>query len=306
MPIRVQQGLPAVDQLAKENIIVDSPNDNQHHSGHTLKIGLLNLMPLKERTELDFLRLFSNTPLDVEIEFVETSTYRSTHTPHEHLDKFYKKWTRIKNRRFDGFIITGAPVEHLDFEDVLYWKELEQIMDWCHENVASTLYICWAAQAALYHFHKINKYPLSKKLSGIYSHVVKIDNLPLYNGFDDEFYVPHSRFSEIRKEDILNRDALKIVSESPDAGIHCVMTHDGKEIFVTGHAEYAPDTLDFEYHRDLKKGLDPQIPANYYRDDNPENGYVVRWRCHAHNFFNNWLNYYVNRSVTNKDNQKKS
>jgi len=258
-----------------------------------LKVALLNLMPEKIVTETDFVRLLSNNPLQVEVDLVKMKTHESKHTSLEHLAAFYKNFDDIRKENYDGMIITGAPVEMLDFEDVNYWEELKEIFDWAAIHVTSTMYICWAAQAGLYHFHGIKKYPLGKKKFGIFKHTVNNPAILLFRGFDDEFYVPHSRHTEIRRKDILEVPALSLLSESPEAGVYLVMSRGGREIFITGHSEYAPETLNKEYLRDLAKGLPIEMPVNYYRNGNPENGICVQWRAHAHLMFKNWLNYYV-------------
>jgi homoserine O-succinyltransferase len=258
-----------------------------------LKVALLNLMPMKIVTETDFVRLLSNSPLQVEVDLVKMKTHESKHTPVEHLATFYKNFDDIRKANYDGMIITGAPVEMLNFEEVTYWKELTEIFDWASRHVTSTVYICWAAQAGLYHFHGINKFPLDKKKFGVFKHTLTNPGIPLFRGFDDEFYVPHSRHTDIRREDILKAPALSLLSESQEAGVYLVMSHGGREFFITGHSEYAPNTLHNEYMRDLDKGLPIEMPVNYYKDDNPEKGICIRWRAHAHLMFKNWLNYYV-------------
>lgn len=306
MPVKIPDNLPAVAKLMEENIFVLPTTRAESQDIRELKIGILNLMPLKDRTETDFLRLISNSPLQVDVDLIETASYRGSHTPVRHMDKFYKSWPMVKNCYYDGFIITGAPVEDLEFEDVSYWSELTEIMDWCRTHVTSTLYICWGALAGLYHHFGINKHPLSEKISGVYNHRVLDLKCPLFRGFDDIFLVPHSRHSGINTKDIIKENRLSLLSDSPEAGAHCIMTEKGKEIFVTGHAEYSPDTLDFEYKRDYKAGLNPKIPQNYYIDDNPDKGISVRWRAHANLFFSNWLNYYVYQETPYNWNRKGS
>ena len=258
-----------------------------------LKIAILNLMPIKITTETDFIRLLSNTPLQIQIEFMKIKSHTSKNTPVEHMMMFYRDFEEMRKEKYDGLIVTGAPLEQMDFEEVTYWGELQEVFNWAHSHVTSTVYICWAAQAALYHFYGVPKYPTSEKVFGIFKHKALVPHLPIFRGFDDEFYAPHSRHSEILRKDIEKVDALTIISESEDAGVHIVTARNGREFFITGHSEYAPNTLDNEYRRDVDKGLPIKIPQNYYRDDNPDNGPVVKWRGHANLLFGNWLNYYV-------------
>jgi homoserine O-succinyltransferase len=258
-----------------------------------LKMAILNLMPVKITTETDFVRLLSNSPLQVEVDFVKMKDHQSKNTPLDHLTTFYKNFEDIRDENYDGMIITGAPVELLEFEKVNYWEELKDIFDWAAKHVTSTLYICWGAQAGLYHFFGVPKYPLEKKMFGVFKHTVNDLNIPLFRGFDDEFYIPHSRHTDIKRTDILKTPGLKLLSESKEAGVYIAMARGGREIFITGHSEYASDTLHNEYIRDKAKGLPIEIPLNYYIDNNPENPYLVRWRAHAHLLFKNWLNYYV-------------
>lgn len=293
MPVKVPDGLPAIERLRKEHIFIISDSRADRQDIRPLKIGILNLMPVKESTEVDILRLLSNSPLQIEVDLIETATYRGSHTPISHMDTFYIPWPRVRNRFYDGFIITGAPVEDIDFENVNYWEELKQIMDWCTTNVTSTLYICWAALAGLYHHYGIAKLMLPKKLSGVYPHMVTSPGCELMRGFDDGFMVPHSRNSKAAEADIKADRRLTVASESREAGIHCVIAKEGREIFITGHSEYSPETLDNEYHRDLAKGLEPDMPENYYIDNDPAKGIDVKWRAHANLLFSNWLNYYV-------------
>ena len=293
MPIRVQNDLPVKEILEKENIFVMDEHRAMHQDIRPIKIGLLNLMPLKEDTELQILRSLSNTPLQVDVSFVTVSSHQSKNTPTSHLNKFYQKFSEIKDQKFDGFIITGAPVEQMPFEEVDYWDEVTEIFDWARTHVTSTLYICWAAQAGLYHFYGVPKYKLGKKMFGVFKHKVNDVQNPIFRGFDDEFYVPHSRHTEVRAEDIRRIRELSIVSESEESGVYMVMARGGRGFFITGHSEYSPYTLDGEYRRDVSKGLDIDLPKNYYRDNNPEKGPVVRWRGHANLLFSNWLNYFV-------------
>lgn len=293
MPVRVPSSLPAVEALRNENIFVIEEQRASAQDIRPLKIAILNLMPLKIMTETDLLRLISNTPLQIEIDFLEPDGHVSKNTPREHIEAFYQKFDDIRHDNYDGFIVTGAPVEKVDFEQVDYWPQLREIFDWARTHVTSTLYICWAALAGLYHHYGIPKYVLDKKISGVFKHTVNDCMNPIFRGFDDIFYVPHSRYSEVRKEDIVKKPELKIIAESSQSGVYIVMARNGREFFITGHSEYSPMTLDFEYRRDLEKGLNPQIPDNYYLDNNPDNPPIVRWRSHANLLFTNWLNYFV-------------
>jgi homoserine O-succinyltransferase len=293
MPLNIPDKLPAYDVLTGENIFVMTHSRAVHQDIRPLRIGLLNLMPLKIETEVHLLRLLSNTPLQVEIDLVHTATYRSTHTPESHLETFYTTFEEIKDKKYDGFIITGAPVEQMEFEDVAYWEELTEIMDWAKKHVTSTLYICWAAQAGLYYNYSVPKYPLDKKMFGVFSHTVRAPQVPLVRGFDDTFLAPHSRHTEIRKEDIIANPELVLVSESEEAGVFIVTSKSGRDIYVTGHVEYDPLTLKNEYMRDKNKGLEIEPPENYFPLDDETQHPVVRWRSHANLLFSNWLNYYV-------------
>jgi len=293
MPVRVPVSLPAVETLRSENIFVIDEQRASSQDIRPLRIAILNLMPLKIMTETDLLRLISNTPLQIELDFIDTDSHVSKNTPREHIETFYKSFDDIKHNNYDGLIITGAPVEKVEFESVDYWDELTQIFDWAKKHVTSTLYICWAALAGLYYHYKIPKYVLDKKISGVFKHHIDDELNPIFRGFDDVFYVPHSRFSEVRKEDIEKVSDLKIIAESNESGIYMVMARGGREFFITGHSEYSPYTLDFEYHRDLEKGLNPSIPVNYYLNDDPTKPPIVRWRSHANLLFSNWLNYFV-------------
>lgn len=293
MPLNIPDKLPAVNILQKENIFVMNETRATHQDIRPMKIVILNLMPLKITTETHILRLLSNTPLQVEIVLLHTNDHISTHTPIEHLQSFYKTFTEIKHQKFDGMIITGAPIEHLEFENVDYWGELKKIMDWVKTNVTSTMFICWGAQAGLYHYYKIPKYKLDKKMFGVFNHHVNDPRIPLVRGFDEEFQAPHSRHTEVRRKDIEKVKDLIIVSESDEAGIYMVMTKDGRQIFVTGHSEYDPSTLKEEFERDKNKGLKIDIPKNYFPGDNPEEMPKVKWKSHANLLYYNWLNYYV-------------
>ena len=293
MPVRVPVSLPAVETLREENIFVIDEQRASSQDIRPLRIAILNLMPLKVMTETDLLRLISNTPLQIELDFIDTDSHVSKNTPREHIETFYKKFEEVKHNNYDGLIITGAPVEKVDFEEVDYWDELTEIFEWAKKHVTSTLYICWAALAGLYHHYGIPKYVLERKISGVFKHYIDDELNPIFRGFDDVFYVPHSRFSEVRREDIDKVPALKIIAESNESGIYMVMARGGREFFITGHSEYSPYTLDFEYHRDLEKGMKPDIPQNYYEDNNPENPPIVRWRSHANLLFTNWLKYFL-------------
>ena len=258
-----------------------------------LRIVILNLMPLKITTETDLIRLLSNTPLQIEVDFLKISGHISKNTPVEHMMTFYKDFSTLRNENYDGMIITGAPVEQMPFEEVDYWKEVSEIFDWARTHVTSTLYICWAAQAGLYHFYGVPKYPLPQKMFGIFKHKVYDHQNPIFRGFDDEFYVPHSRHTEVRKSDIEKVPELTLLSESEESGVYMVMARGGREFFITGHSEYSPYTLDTEYRRDLDKGLPIEMPLNYYRNNDPKKGPLVRWRGHANLLLSNWLNYFV-------------
>ncbi len=293
MPVRVPVSLPAVDTLREENIFVIDEQRASSQDIRPLRIGILNLMPLKIMTETDLLRLISNTPLQIELDLIDTSSHVSRNTPREHIEEFYKTFDDIRDQNYDGFIITGAPVEKVRFEEVDYWSELQEIFDWARTHVTSTLYICWAAFAGLYHHYGIDKIVLDRKISVVFPHRINDRKNPIFRGFDDEFFVPHSRFSAVSASDINRVPGLQILSESDESGVYMVMARNGREFFITGHSEYSPGTLDFEYHRDLAKGMNPEIPAHYYRNNNPEEGPVVRWRSHANLLFSNWLNYFV-------------
>ncbi len=293
MPIRIPDKLPATKQLRNENIFVMSEKKAMHQDIRPLKIVIVNLMPTKITTETQLLRLLSNSPLQTEIEFLQMDSHKSKNTPHEHLKTFYKTFDKIKDSRFDGMIITGAPVENLEFEKVDYWDELVKIMDWSTTHVTSTLHICWAAQAGLYYHYGVPKYPLKEKCSGIFKHKVNRKTAKLVRGFDNEFYAPHSRNTEVRAEDIKKIKGLEILADSKEAGVYIVFTKGGRRIFVMGHSEYDADTLKQEYFRDLEKGLNPAIPKYYFPDDNPNKKPSAVWRSHASLLFSNWLNYFV-------------
>jgi homoserine O-succinyltransferase len=293
MPLTLPDKLPAIDLLKKENIFVMDTTRATTQDIRPLRIAILNLMPLKITTETDLVRLLSNSPLQIELSFMKVKSHTSKNTPIEHMQAFYTDFENMRDQNYDGFIITGAPVEHLEFEQVGYWEEMTEIFEWARHHVTSTLYICWAAQAGLYHHYGIPKYPLEKKMFGIFKHVMSNPELPIFRGFDDEFYIPHSRHTEIRREDIERRPELSILAESDESGVYMVMAREGREFFLTGHSEYSPLTLDTEYRRDLSKGLPIEIPQHYYRNDDPSQPPLVRWRGHANLLFNNWLNYYV-------------
>lgn len=293
MPIKVPDRLPATQQLRKENIFVMSEKKAMHQDIRPLKIVIVNLMPTKITTETQLLRLLSNSPLQVEIDFLQMDTHESKNTPHEHLSAFYKTFDEIKKSKYDGMIITGAPVENLDFEEVDYWDELVKIMDWSTKNVTSTLHICWAAQAGLYYHYGVPKHQLKEKCSGVFKHRVNRRTAKLMRGFDNEFYAPHSRHTEVRAEDIKKVKELEILAESKEAGVYIVFTKGGRRIFVMGHSEYDANTLRDEYFRDLERGKNPSVPKHYFPNDDTTKRPVVRWRSHASLLFSNWLNYFV-------------
>lgn len=293
MPIMIQDGLPAIKVLSEENIFVMAASRASHQDIRVLKILILNLMPLKIVTENQLLRMLSNSPLQCDVKLMLPSTHESRNTPREHLDVFYETFDDVKDSKFDGLIITGAPIENFDFEDVDYWPEMVKIMDWAKTHVFSTLHICWAAQAGLYHHHGVPKHPVEKKVSGVFSHTISDRRVPLVRGFDDNFFAPHSRHTEVRRDDIVDKEELVILSESEDAGIYIVLDKNGRDIYVTGHSEYDPLTLKEEYDRDFKRGDNPPVPRNYFPDDDPTQPPIIRWRSHAHLLFSNWLNYYV-------------
>ena len=293
MPIRIQSDLPAKEILEKENIFVMDENRAMHQDIRPIKIGILNLMPLKEEKELQLLRSLSNTPLQVDVTFVAVSSHESKNTSMSHLNKFYESFADIKRRYFDGLIITGAPVEQMEYEDVDYWEEICQIFEWTKSHVTSTLHLCWGAQAGMYYHYGLKKYLLPQKKFGVYEHRVMNRKVPLVRGFDEVFYAPHSRHTGISREDVDNCKALRILAESDAAGPFLMSTENGRQIFVTGHPEYDKYTLDSEYRRDVDKGLPIHVPVNYYPDDDPTKPPLFRWRAHAHLLYENWLNYYV-------------
>lgn len=293
MPLNIPIKMPAIETLKAENIFVMDNERASTQEIRPLKIVILNLMPMKITTETDLIRLLSNSPLQIEIDFLKLKSHTSKNTPIEHLMAFYKTFEKIKKGKYDGMIITGAPVEHMEFEAVDYWSEITEILDWAKHNVTSTLFICWAAQAGLYHYYGIPKYQMDKKMFGVFKHTVLDPKNPIFRGFDDEFFVPHSRHTEVRKKDIEKVPELSILSESKDSGIYIIMGRNGREFFITGHSEYSRYTLHDEYIRDLKKGLNIDMPVNYYEDNDPQKAPVIRWKSHANLLFTNWLNYFV-------------
>lgn len=293
MPIKIQKDLPAKAVLEKENIFMMDEDRAVRQDIRPLEILILNIMPVKEDTETQLLRALSNTPLQVDCTFLMMSSHISKNTSYSHLNKFYVVFDDICRRKFDGMIITGAPVEHLDFEEVNYWEELERIMEWSKSHVTSTMHICWGAQAGLYYHYGIPKYKREKKLSGIYRHRVLNRKIPLVRSWDDFVMAPHSRYTEVRREDIEKRKELSILAESDEAGVFVVISQDGKQVFIQGHPEYDRMTLNYEYHRDLEKGLSPELPCNYYENNNPFSVPVLTWRNMSNTLYSNWLNFYV-------------
>ncbi|XOK62739.1 homoserine O-acetyltransferase MetA [Paenibacillus elgii] len=293
MPIKVPDHLPAKEVLVNENIFVMDESVAFRQDIRPLRIVILNLMPTKETTETQLLRLIGNTPLQVEFILLHPKTHTSKNTSLEHLEQFYKTFENIKHERFDGMIITGAPVEQLEFEEVNYWEELTQIMEWSKTHVTSTLHICWAAQAGLYYHFGVPKYPLDEKIFGVFPHTITTPNVKLLRGFDELFLVPQSRHTDVRREDVARVEQLDILSESEEAGVYIAATKDGKQIFITGHSEYDACTLKYEYDRDVNKGMEIAIPKNYYPKDDPTRPPLNTWRAHANLLFSNWLNYYV-------------
>lgn len=293
MPLNIPNNLPAIKDLQNENIFVLREENAVRQDIRPLQIAILNLMPIKRETETHILRLLSNSPLQIEIVLLRTVSHEPKHTPKEHLESFYKTFEEIQDKQFDGMIITGAPIEKLDFEDVDYWNELTEIMEWADKNVPSTLYICWAAQAGLYHHYRIPKKVLNEKIFGVYEHYVRNSRVPIVRGFDDVFLAPHSRYSTVEREYIEQISDLEILAESEESGVYMVTEHYGKHIFVTGHAEYDPLTLKNEYLRDKRKGIPINIPKNYFPNDDPSKDPIIRWKSHANLMFSNWLNYYV-------------
>ena len=297
MPIKIADGLSAKEKLHEEGIFTIDKGMALHQDIRPLRILILNLMPLKKPTELQLLRLLGDSPLQVEVDFCHTETHESTHTDPSYLEENYYVFDEIKDNYYDGLIITGAPVEQIPFESVDYWPEMMEIMEWTKTHVQSTLHICWGAQAGLYYHYGVPKYEISPKLSGVYKHRVLCPKESLFRGFDDVFYAPHSRFTTIHSEDIRKVPELTLMAESDKAGPYIILARNGRQIFVTGHSEYDPDTLANEYYRDLAKGMDPNIPENYFQDDDPSKPPVVSWRSHAMLLYTNWLNYYVYQST---------
>ncbi len=293
MPLTLPDRLPAIDLLKEENIFVIDASRAHSQDIRPLRIVVLNLMPLKITTETDLVRILSNSPLQLEISFMKVKAHTSKNTPIEHMQAFYKDFDLLREEKFDGMIITGAPVEHLEYEEVNYWEEITEIFSWARTHVTSTLYICWAAQAGLYYHYGVPKHSLQEKMFGIFPQKMLDATLPIFRGFDDTFNMPHSRHTEILREDILNVPDLTLIAESDMSGVGIVMARGGREFFITGHSEYAPDTLDTEYKRDLGKGLPIRMPQNYYQNDDPSLPPYVSWRAHGNLLFSNWLNYYV-------------
>lgn len=293
MPVKIPDNLPAVQVLNNENIFVMTEKRATGQDIRPLHVAILNLMPTKEVTETQLLRVIGNTPLQIEVVFLRTATHNSKNTSTEHLDAFYQTFDEVRDRKFDGLVITGAPVEQLEFEEVDYWAELTRIIDWAEKHVFSTLYICWAAQAGLYYHYGVPKYQLEKKCFGVFRHRVLCPNHPLMRGFDTTFHAPHSRHTEVRAEDIERVDDLILLSVSDRAGVYIVADKSGKRVFVTGHSEYDPNTLKLEYERDRARGLDIQVPYHYFPNDDPTQPPNVRWRAHSNLLFQNWLNYCV-------------
>ncbi|HHW31662.1 MAG TPA: homoserine O-succinyltransferase [Clostridiaceae bacterium] len=293
MPIKIPDNLPAMEILSNENIFVMGYERAFHQDIRPLRIAILNIMPTKIATETQLLRLLSNTPLQVDIVLLHPASYTSKNTPAEHLETFYKTFNEVKDEKFDGLVITGAPVENMDFEEVAYWEELKEIMEWSKTSVFSTLHICWGAQAGLYYHYKIPKYPLKEKMFGVFEHTVNEKFVKLFRGFDDVFFAPHSRHTEVRIEDVEKVPELQILSTSKDAGLYICASRNGRQIFVTGHPEYDPCTLKLEYERDIAKNLKINIPKNYFPGDDPTKDPIVNWRSHANLLYANWLNYYV-------------
>ena len=297
MPLIIPKDLPAYEELQQENVFVMHQERAMSQHIRPLRILILNLMPTKIVTETQLARLLANSPLQVQVTFLQTATHSTTHTAPEHMKAFYKTFDEIKNERFDGMIITGAPIEDLDYEDVDYWDELCRIMDYTKENVYSTIHLCWGALAGLYYHFGIDKVPLEKKMFGVFPHKVVYKNPILLRGFDDVFWVPHSRHTSIRREDVAAVPEIKILAESEEAGLYAMCTQGGRQVFITGHSEYDPDTLNREYVRDKTAGLPIEVPKNYFPDDDDTKAPIVRWRGHANLLYSNWLNYMVYQST---------
>ena len=305
MPLRLPDRLPAIELLKHENIFVMDYTRAHMQDIRPLKIVILNLMPLKITTETDLVRLLSNTPLQLEISFMKLKSHTPKYTPIEYMMMFYRSFEEMRNEKYDGMIITGAPVEQLEFEDVGYWEEMKDIFAWARTHVTSTLYICWAAQAGLYYHYGIPKYPLPQKMFGIFPQHTLDPQLPIFRGFDDVFQMPHSRHTELHREDILANPELQLIAESPDSGVSIVMARNGREFFITGHLEYAPDTLYKEYRCDKDIRTDVDVPRNYYRFNDPSQPPLVTWRAHANLLYSNWINYYVYQETPYDINQIK-
>jgi homoserine O-succinyltransferase len=293
MPLNVPDNLPAIDVLRDENIFIMTETRAVHQDIRPLKIVILNLMPVKITTEIHLLRMLSNSPLQAEVTLLNIRNHVSKNTPREHLDAFYTTFDQIKDHNYDGMIITGAPIEHLEFEDVNYWDEMKEIMEWTKHHVTSTLHICWGAQAGLYYHYGVPKHAVNEKIFGVFKHTVHNTKIPLVRGFDDEFFAPHSRHTDVDRKEILKVKELEIVSESDEAGVYIVVANSSRQIFVTGHSEYDPLTLKAEYDRDVAKGLPINIPKNYFPNNDPSQMPKVLWKSHANLLFSNWLNYYV-------------
>lgn len=302
MSVYIPKGLPAFDLIDKEGLDLKCYDELQHKA---LRIALLNIMPKKVETENDFIRLLSHSPFDIELVLVRFCSHKSKNTPEEHLRKFYKDFSEIEQTLFDGLIITGAPVENMPFDEVNYWRELQRVFEWSKTNTTSSLFICWAAQAGLYHFYDINKEPLNKKMFGIFEHQVIQPSLAIFKGFDDSFYVPHSRHTTVSTELIKDCKEITLLAESDIAGAYMVKSNLYSHFFITGHSEYAPDALDTEYKRDITKGLPIEIPSNYYKNNDPNSSPIVRWRAHANLLFTNWIQYYVKNNIDSSCKQDK-
>lgn len=300
MPIKIPDTLPARSVLESENVFVMDQTRASHQDIRPLRILIFNLMPLKIATETHLLRALSNTPLQVEVDLMMTSSHVSKNTPAEHLTAFYKTFPEICHQKYDGMIITGAPVEEMEYEEVNYWDEMKQVMDWSKTNVTCTFHICWGAQAGLYHHFGVPKHHIGYKMFGVFEHTVNYPHEPLLRGFDDRFFAPHSRYTEVRRSDIETHPDLLILSESNDAGVYIAMSANRRQIFVTGHSEYDPFTLKEEYVRDVRKGLDIALPKNYFSNNDPAQPPLVNWRSHAHLLYSNWLNYYVYQATPYK------
>lgn len=293
MSLILPEGFPAIQRLRAEGIQVECAADAAFRQPRPVRIAVLNLMPIKEDTETDIVRVFSDSPYTIDLQWMKVESHVSKHASPEHMAAFYRPFSAMAGEHFDGFIVTGAPLEQMEFEQVTYWDELRRIFDWAHSHVATTLYICWAAQAGLYHFHGIRKYAVGAKIFGIFPHRMLHPECPIFRNVDEVFMVPHSRHTTLRREDILACPELTLLSESDVPGVHLVMAGDGREFFVTGHSEYAVGTLDAEYRRDVSKGLPISLPEHYYRNDNPDEGPLLSWRSHGQCIYANWLKHYV-------------